>query len=303
MRHFTFFSLPLLALAATACAAQDAPEPPFQDGVDLVVFDAPWLRTITPTYERRDHVNTYKVFTHVYDFDGVGPITKGPGGLYTHHRGLFIGWKDTLVDGTDFDTWSMDKCYQQHVAWLAFGNYGASTFQRQKIEWRDPRDTPFIEEIRTITATLGDMDVRIVDFGSRLTSLRGTIQLKGDLQHAGMHIRMAQEVVEHQDTTRYILPEGAEEREGDEVVGAWWVCASVVVRDKRYWVMHMSPRELPGGVPVYSIRRYARFGAFFEPTLEEGRPLDLTFRLVFSERELDRARCQALYDEFTEDLP
>ena len=42
--------------------------------------------------------------THVLDFDGKEPITEVYG-KYTHHRGLFIGWKDTIVNGVDFDTW------------------------------------------------------------------------------------------------------------------------------------------------------------------------------------------------------
>ncbi len=300
MRHFVFLLAPLLAVTGAACAAGDDPKPPFQQGVDLVVDGAPWLRTVTIPFDRQDPVSTYKVYTHVFDFEGTGPITKGPGGLYTHHRGMFIGWRDTVIGDAHFNTWGMEECYQQHVAWLAFGTHGLWAFQQEKIEWRDLRDAPFIEEVRTIGATPTKDGLRLVDFESRLASLRGTIRLKGDLQHAGMHIRMAQEVADHPDTTQYLLPAGAQELEDDKVVGAWWVCASVEVRGKRYWVIHMSPPDLPGGVPVYSVRRYARFGAFFEPTLEEGQPLDLRFRLIFADQALDQARCQALYDAFAE---
>ena len=35
---------------------------------------------------------TYKPYLHVFNVDGTTPITKGPGGLFTHHRGIFIGW-------------------------------------------------------------------------------------------------------------------------------------------------------------------------------------------------------------------
>ena len=37
---------------------------------------------------------------------------------------------------------------------------------------------------------------------------------------------------------------------------------------------------------------------FFEPTLEEGKPVDLHFRIVISEEELDQAACAKLYDAY-----
>ena len=45
----------------------------------------------TSTKERR--AETYKPYLHVFDAEGKAPITKGPGGKFTHHRGIFIGWK------------------------------------------------------------------------------------------------------------------------------------------------------------------------------------------------------------------
>src|SRR5438876_264191 len=42
------------------------------------------------TPERR--LETYKPYLHVFDAEGKAPITKGPGGTYTHHRGIYIGW-------------------------------------------------------------------------------------------------------------------------------------------------------------------------------------------------------------------
>lgn len=288
----------ILPIIAGLACAEDSPEPPFQDGVDMIVNGAPWLRTVVLPFDRNNAEHTYKVYAHVYDFEGAAPITKGPGGLYTHHRGMFIGWTDTMVEGTDYDTWSMGNSYQQHVAWLQFGSEGNAVKQVERIEWRDLDDKTFIDEIRTIAASTGENGIRILDFTSLLTSLRGTIELKGNVQHAGMHIRMANEVNDHQDTTQYILPDGAERQKDDAVTGGWWVCCSMVVRDKRYWILHMTPPNHPAGQPVYSVRAYARFGAFTEPTLEAGKPLNLTYRIAVNNRELDRAACQALYDQY-----
>ena len=61
----------------------------------------------------------------------------------------------------------------------------------------------------------------------------------------------------------------------------------------------MTPQDHPTGVPVYSIRRYARFGAFFESDLAQDKPLTVRFRILVSEAELDQAACQALYEAYS----
>ena len=54
------------------------------------------------------------------------------------------------------------------------------------------------------------------------------------------------------------------------------------------------------GAPVYSIRRYGRFGAFFEPDLEEGTPLAFDFRIVVSDHTLGAAECEGLYRDYVD---
>lgn len=287
-----------IAAAGVLCAISSAQGFHFEEALDLKLGDAIWLRTITTPLSGAHREETYKVHTHIYDFAGAAPITKGAGGKFTHHRGMFIGWKDTLVEGTDYDTWHMTNCSQEHVAWLELKSDENAASQVEEVRWNDELGKTFITEFRTIRARPGEDGTRIFDFQSKLRSMRGTIQLKGDLQHAGMQVRLADEVSEHEDTTQYILPEGAEERDDDEVLNAWWVCCSAEVGGKRYWIMHMTPPSHPSGVPVYSIRRYARFGAFFEPELIEGRMLELNFRVLVSEHELTREACQTLYDAY-----
>ncbi len=290
-------------LIAGLCAAEAAGFQ-FDQRLDLKVDDAVWLSTVItpPDPDRRD--DTTKVFTHIYDFAGEAPLTKGPGGKFSHHRGLFIGWKDTLVNGRDFDTWHNPDNSQRHVAWKRLEAAENHATQVEEVHWCDDETgVPFIVETRTITARPGADGIRLIDFVSELESRAGTIQLKGDLQHAGMQLRLSNEVSEHEETTQYILPEGAEELEDDKVVGAWWVYCSAVINGKRYGFVHMTHPSLVTGQPVYSIRRYARFGAFFEPELKEDEPLTLRFRVAVSEKELDREACEALYREYAESAP
>src|SRR5262249_13160001 len=71
--------------------------------------DRPVLRYVyrafdDSTKEKREE--TFKVYHHLYDPSGQALITKGPGGLYTHHRGLFYGFKATYGDKKiTADTW------------------------------------------------------------------------------------------------------------------------------------------------------------------------------------------------------
>lgn len=268
----------------------------------LLLYDGkPWLSTFIGPYDPARRDETYKVFTHIYNFEGTSPITKGGGGKYPHHRGMFIGWKQTTVDGRTFNPWEMSDAYQQHTGWLARDPGAEKAVQRQKVEWRGNDGTLLVNEIRTISAALGADGLRIFDFESTLSAPEGVkkVELRGDVQHAGMHVRLANEVSEHEDTTEYAIPEGAVEEENVQVKDVWWVCCSAVVEGKRWWVLHMTHPTLATGVPDYSVRKYARFGAFFEPDLEPGQPPDLRFRVVVSDKPLDRQACQQLYEAYS----
>lgn len=286
-----------LVAAALCLAAAEPVERPLHVGGDR------WLGTVVTPHDTGNRESTYKVFTHIYDFAGERPITKGVGGKFTHHRGLFIGWNDTLVSGHDYDSWHMSNCFQEQVEWLAFEEGDDASRQAQRVAWRSLKGDTFIEEERAIAAHRGPGGARHIDFHSRLLATGAPVKLRGDLHHAGMQVRLDNALVENEHLVEYTLPEGAERGENDGVTGAWWALCSAEIAGKRYWVLHMSHPSLPGGVPVYSIRGYARFGAFFEPDLAPGYPLDLRFRVVVSESPLDQAACQALYDAYAKETP
>ena len=292
--------LPAFAIAtlvAAGCAVAQSPVEHHYADIPLRGVTA--LRTQVTPLNEANREETYKVYTHLMDFEGEEPITKGPGGKFTHHRGLFIGWNHTLVDDERYDTWHMSSSYQQFDSWVTAPlPEGKEAGHTLVVNWNKNDGETIIRETRAIYAAQPEDHLRIIDFSSLLESNAGDIPLKGDSHHAGMQIRMHNEVSEHEETTDYILPEGAEEIANDEVIGGWWACAAVDVADKRYWVLHMTPPDHPGGEPMYSIRRYARFGAFWEPTLMADEPMALHFRIVVSSEPMDRDACQALYDAY-----
>ncbi len=268
---------------------------------DLQVGDTTVLRTMYTPFDPENAEETYKVYTHVMDFAGETPITKGVGGQFSHHRGLYIGWSRTMLDGEDsFDTWHMPNSYQEHVEWLHLEMGEGHSTQRQRIDWNTREDETLIREVREITAHVAPDGMRVIRFASSLEAVVGDIELRGDSHHAGMQIRMSNEVTEHPETTEYILPEGAERLDNDEVSGGWWAAAGVDVGGKRYWVLHMTPQDHVGGEPLYSIRPYARFGAFTEPDIAQGETLEMDFVVIISEQELDQAACQALYNAYAD---
>ena len=50
---------------------------------------------------------TYKPYLHVMSPDGKTPITKGAGGQFTHHRGIFLGWNRIGFKKKSYDLWHM----------------------------------------------------------------------------------------------------------------------------------------------------------------------------------------------------
>ena len=48
---------------------------------------------------------TYKPYLRIVDPANGQPITKGPGGTYTHHRGIFFGWMRIGFGQQKLDLW------------------------------------------------------------------------------------------------------------------------------------------------------------------------------------------------------
>lgn len=284
---------------------------------DLVFGDLPVLRYVYSVDESSEEAafDTAKVFHHVFGPGSETIVTKGPGGQYSHHRGLYVGWNKTSFDGKTQDFWHCRKGeVQRHVEFVEREADSNGATMTAQIHWIDNEGAPVIEEQRTVSVSRFETDAAPgfgwqIDWSTEIHSLRGEITLDGDRQHAGFQFRAAQYVAET-NNARYIRPEGfpqqpeayqVDDRTApDEHVDLGWLAMTFEVGDERFTAEYFEARGMP--TPSrYSERPYGRFGAFFKTTLTEDEPLTMTYRVnvTAGDPPLPEA-IQARYEAFVE---
>ena len=235
----------------------------------------------TSTPER--HHETYKPYLHVFDAEGKKPITKGAGGKFTHHRGIFIGWNKIGFKGATYDRWHMKGGDIVHQKFLERQVKDGVAVSSSLNHWLVKDGEPILDEIRTMRVREGkDGERAVIDFRSRLEAKYGAVSLKGDPEHAGVHYRPANEV--DKKKTVYVFPE--EGTDPKKVKDLPWVAESYTVDGKRYSVVHMNHPGNPKGTKHSAYRDYGRFGAFFEKDIAKGEVLDVKYRFLIIDGEL-----------------
>ncbi len=230
--------------------------------------------------KQRAH-ETYKVYNHVFDEAGKEVITKGPGGLYTHHRGIFIGWNKTGFDGKRYDTWHMSAGTEQvHQKFLHQTAGPVLARYRALVHWNITGGETIISEQRQITVFRQPApSIMLMDFRTLLKATAGDVMLDGDPEHAGCQYRP------HNDVATAGKKGGAKylfHKEGinpSKDLDLPWVAMSYALRGKDYNVQHMSHPSIPKDNNKYSAYRpYGRFGAYFKQKIPEGETLELRYR-------------------------
>jgi hypothetical protein len=318
--HLRAAALTLILTAPAAYAA--GPEDGFrwQDDTGkgettLMHGDRPVITYMHAAYDdstkERWH-DTYKVYHHVYGPQSGERITKGPGGLYTHHRGMYVGWNKTSAGGKSYDFWHCTNgARQEHVKFIERKADQSGGTMTAEIHWNDAEGQPVIRELRTVTVSRTPEDAWQIDWSTVLHSERGEIQLSGDRQHAGFQFRADQDVAE-KNSARYIRPEGFPQQEDAFQVGdqgnppkhidLGWLALSYPLGGKQYTVAYFEDPAQPDP-SLYSERPYGRFGAFYKATLDEDSPLSMRYRLLVSEGEKPTQQELAeRYAAFTEEL-
>lgn len=253
---------------------------------------------------------TYKVYHHLYDPAGSRLVTKGPGGQYTHHRGIFYAFnKVTYGEGKKCDIWHCPNASQEHEKFLSTETGPVLARQRIEIRWHGMNKEVFGREEREMTVynVLGGT---LVEFASLLRSADGKpIQLDGDPQHAGFHFRADNEVsAKTNKQTIYVRPDGAgkpgETRNWDPKTRKGptnlpWDAMSFVLGEKRYTAAYLDKPSNPKEAR-FSERDYGRFGSYFEYEVTKEKPLRVNYRIWLQEGQMTPEQVASLDQEFVE---
>ncbi|QDU93232.1 DUF6807 family protein [Lignipirellula cremea] len=278
---------------------------------NLTFGDKPVLRYM---YERVDNSTperrgeTYKVYHHVFDPQGKQLVTKGPGGKFPHHRGLYYGFNRIAYgDGKKADIWHLHKGESQtHEEFLSQETGPVLGRHLVRIHWNGTEDDLFAVELREMTVynTPGGM---LIEFADRLTSEAGDVRLDGDPQHAGFQFRAAQHVAETSNKeTYYLRPDGKDKPgsfrnwPGDKThANLPWNAMSFVVNGDRYTACYLDRPQNPKE-SRFSERDYGRFGSYFEFDLTEKQPLELNYRVWLQDGEMTVEEVNALDADFVD---
>jgi hypothetical protein len=284
------------------------------DGLELT-FDGPVLRYVHPKLDETDaktREQTYKPFHHVFSPDGKRIVTKGPGGQYTHHRGIYFGFnRVTYGDGLKCDVWHCSKpAHQAHEEILASEAGFVLGRHTVQIGWHGAKGEKFAEERRELTV-YNVAGGQFIEFASVVGTADGKpIKLDGDPQHAGFHFRADNEVSEKTKSQTYFLrPDGkgkpGETRNWDakkrdpKAANEPWKVMSFVLGDTRYSALYLDHPNNPKEARS-SERDYGRFGSYFEYEITAEKPLRVNYRLILKEGEFTPDEAARLSADFTD---
>jgi hypothetical protein len=251
---------------------------------------------------------TYKVFHHLYDPTGARLVTKGPGGQFTHHRGIYYGFnKVTYGEKKACDVWHCTgDAHQAHRKILE--SEAGPVLGRHTVEvgWHGPGKELFAREERTL-AVYNVPGGTLVEFTSNLIPLVHPLKLDGDPQHAGFHFRADNEVsTKTAKQTIYIRPDGVgkpgETRNwpgNKDHINLPWNAMSFVLGEKRYTTAYLDRPSNPKE-SRFSERDYGRTGSYFVHDFEKDKPLRVSYRLWHQEGQMKPEEVAAKSADFVD---
>ncbi len=290
--------LPVLIASAAFAACHNAPKQGPRPE-DLRVGGTLAARYVHEPFDRMRVRETCKVWHELFAPDG-RRISKGLGGEFEHHRGLFLAFNKTIEGGRALDFWHCRNGEtQQHSGYCEPEALGlAADFQVATIDWKDPAGRVIVRERRALRAVALDARTWRFDLVSELRS-DSVVMLSGDPHHSGCQFRALAEFAE-KDGKRvtYVRPPTAVLHANDEWTECAWMAMALPLDGEPVTVLRC---ELPGNpAPVrWSSRDYGRFGATFAHSLQPGAPLRLCYAWFVALGALDVARCEQLVGQLT----
>jgi hypothetical protein len=258
------------------------------------------------------HEETYKPFLHLFDADGKSFITKGAGGYFTHHRGIFYGWQGMTFKGTKgINIWEMIAGNQIHQKFtVQKAEADQATFTSQ-INWKLKDGTVVLEEERTFTFhRAAAPTLALIDFSSTVKAVSGDVVLdtNTNAEHGGVHFRAADEKEGlDKKATKFLYVAAADWMPGDpaktsKIVGPW-AAMDFTINGKTYCAEEMSSPSNPQKIEWSAYRDYARFGAFFPGNeVKEGKTFTLNCRFwITAGKAPTREEFQAQYDTYAKE--
>lgn len=261
---------------------------------------------------------TFKPFCHLYfyQWNHYGELlTKGPGGKFTHHRGVFYGFnKITYTDAAGVehgpvDVWHCRKAHQVHRRFSEQRADETSASFTSEIDWIGDDGNVFAKESRTMSFSIAGPDV-VVDFQSRLIPTVPKVHLDGDPQHAGFHFRAHNDVNDQtSNATYYIRPvtgigqpgvaiNWSEKTDNDQTRDLPWKAMCITLNDAQVTVAYLDRPDNPKPAR-FSERQYGRFGSYFATDVTPEKPLTVRYRLVVHPGEYkDAAEIEKLRKEY-----
>lgn len=286
--------LPIALGLLAACSTAKAPA---VRGDDLFVDGKLAAHYEHPVHDAARHLDTCKPYHHIYAPDG-RLLTKGLGGMFEHHRGMFLGWNQITAGKETWDVWHCRKGeVMQHEGFGAPKDLGlAGEWQVAKVTWRDGKDRVLVREQRALRATAAGADATRFEVVIELAA-EIPLRLGSDPQHSGHQFRALQQFAEKDATpARYVRPETAKAEPEDVWTGCDWLAQVLPLADGTVTILRMEHEGNPAPV-LSSTRPYGRFGTTFACELKPGAPLRLHYTYMVVLGELDAARCSALVAE------
>ncbi len=264
-------------------------------GPILAVFCEPYDPSTAASKEA-----TFKTFTHVYDPEGDTLISKGAGGKFPHHRGLFYGFMKTTYSAGLVDTWHCKDGVHLNLTGPGVEEIGPLAARvTLPVGWYGKKDDLFAKEERQFTAIRAGKAL-VVDFASRVTPVSGTIKVDGDPQHAGYHFRASDEVASvTSKETVFVRPSGADKPvatrnwpERKDHINLPWNLMQFSANGNRYSATYINPAS-NRGESRFSEREYGRFGCYFVAEATQEDPLVVHYRTVFRRGAIDQSEAKA----------
>jgi hypothetical protein len=243
---------------------------------------------------------TCKVFHHVYNPAGTQFVTKGPGGKYTHHRGLFFGYCNITYEGGRAANWGCSTNWQAHSGFLAEQAGPVLGRHQVAVDWHGGKAV-FAKERRELCVFNVPGGI-LIEWTTRLATTGGKVTVDGNAPHAGFQFRAAQEVAEKTSGQTYFIHPDGQTKPGQARASAFdlaWDAMSFVLGENRYSVVYLDRPDNPKPAE-YNERVYGRFGSYFKYDIDEGKDLVARYRIWVQDGELTAEQAAALSSNFVD---